>query len=155
MSKHVYVLKADLVGFSGAKRTIAVRSDQTLVSVHRALQAAFDWDDDHLYSFWLDGKFWSPAGDEYTHPWHAAEPNPLSAFAIGAAPRSAEISLDRLELKEGQRIAYLFDFGDEWRVRLTVRLITADDGQPYPRLLESVGDAPPQYADYEETEDVA
>ena len=155
MSKHVFVFKADLVGFSGVKRTIAVRSDQTLVNVHRALQAAFDWDDDHLYSFWLDGKFWSPVGGEYTHPWHAAEPNPLSAFAIGPPPRSAEISLDRLELKEGQRIAYLFDFGDEWRARLTVRRITTDDGEQYPRLLESVGEAPPQYPDYEETEDVA
>jgi hypothetical protein len=153
--KHVYVLKADLVGFSRINRTIAVRSDQTLVDVHLALQTAFDWDDDHLYSFWLDGKFWSRTGDEYTHPWHANEPNPLGDFWIGAVPQSAEISLDRLELSESQRIAYVFDFGDEWRVRLTVRQITADDGQPYPRLLKSVGEAPPQYLDYEETEDVA
>jgi hypothetical protein len=36
-----------------------------------------------------------------------------------------------------------------------VRQIIADDGQPYPRLLKSIGDAPPQYVDYEETEDVA
>jgi hypothetical protein len=153
--KHVYVLKADLVGFSRVNRTIAVRSDQTLVEVHLALQAAFDWDDDHLYSFWLDGKFWSRGGDEYTHPWHANEPNPLGAFWIGPVPQSAEISLDRLELSESQRIAYTFDFGDEWRLRLTVRQIMADDGQPYPRLLKSVGDAPPQYPDYEETEEVA
>jgi hypothetical protein len=93
--------------------------------------------------------------DEYTHPWHANEPNPLGAFWIGPVPQSAEISLDRLGLSENQRIAYIFDFGDEWRVRLTVRQIIADDGQPYPRLLKSAGDAPPQYADYEEIEDVA
>jgi hypothetical protein len=49
------------------------------------------------------------------------------------APGSAEIRLGRLKLKMGQRIAYLFDFGDEWRVRLTVREITAVDGQPCPR----------------------
>jgi len=155
VSKHVYVLKADLVGFRGVNRTIAVRSDQTLVDVHYALQDAFGWDDDHLYSFWLDGKFWSPAGDEYTHPWHAAEPNPFDLFAIGPSPQSAEIRIDALDLANGQRIAYLFDFGDEWRVRLTLREIVADGGGPYPRLLASVGDAPPQYPDYEDLEDVA
>ena len=59
-----YVLKADLVGFRGIHRTIAIRGDQTLVDVHYALQAAFDWDDDHLYSFWPDGEFYSRDGRE-------------------------------------------------------------------------------------------
>lgn len=155
MAMQVYVLRAGLVGFRGIHRTIAVRSNQTLVEVHYALQAAFDWDDDHLYSFWLDGAFWSRDGREYTYPFHASQPNPLGPFAHGPAPGSAEIRLSRLQLKEGQRIAYLFDFGDEWRVRLTVREISADDGEPYPRLLEKVGDAPPQYPDYEDVEEVA
>jgi Plasmid pRiA4b ORF-3-like protein len=62
MPKQVYVLKADLVGFRGIHRTIAIRSDQTLVDVHYALQAAFDWDDDHLYSFWPDGEFYPRDG---------------------------------------------------------------------------------------------
>jgi len=155
MPKQVYVFATSLVGFPGVRRTIAVRSDQTLVDLHDALQFAFEWDDDHLYSFWLDGKFWSRAGDEYTHPRQAAEPNPLGAFVIGPAPRSADVRLDRIELTKGHRIAYLFDFGDEWRVRLTLRQVTDDDGQQYPRLLKSVGDAPPQYPDYEEVEDVA
>ena len=155
MPKQVYVLKADLVGFRGIHRTIAIRSDQTLVEVHYALQAAFDWDDDHLYSFWPDGEFYSRDSREYTHPFHAVQPNPLGPFARGPARASAEIRLNRLKLKKGQRLAYLFDFGDEWRVRLTVRQITADDGQPYPRQLESVGDAPPQYPDYADVDEVA
>lgn len=154
MAKQGYVFKADLVGWRGVRRTIAVRSDQTLIDLHYALQAAFDWDDDHLYSYWLNGEFWAREGGEYTHPFHAAMPNPLGPFAMGPAPESAEIRLDRLRLKQGQRIAYLFDFGDEWRVRLTLRQITAADGQAYPRLLESVGEAPPQYPDYDE-EDAA
>lgn len=61
---------------------------------------------------------------------------------------------NRLRLAKGQRIAYVFDFGDEWRVRLTLRQIIADDGGMYPRLLESVGEAPPQYPDCDE-EDAA
>ncbi len=68
--------------------------------------------------------------------------------------KSAERRLDRLRLVKGQRIAYVFDFGDEWRVRLALRQIIADDGGAYPRLLESVGEAPPQYPDCDE-EDAA
>jgi hypothetical protein len=113
MPNQVYVLKAGLVGHRDIHRVIAVRSDQTLVDVHYALQAAFDWADDHLYSFWLDGEFWSRNGSEYTHPFHASQPNPLGPFARKPAPRSAEIGLGRLKLKKGQTIAYLFDFGDE------------------------------------------
>ena len=107
------------------------------------------------YSFWLKGKFWAQDGSEHTDPFHAAQPNPLGPFAIGPAPKSADVGLGRLELNTGQRIAYLFDFGDEWRVALTVRQVTADDGLPYPRLLDATGDAPPQYPDYEDVEEVA
>ena len=155
MPKQVYVFTANLVGFPGVRRTVAIHGEQTLVDLHDALQLAFAWDDDHLYSFWLDGKFWSRAGDEYTHPWHAAEPGPFAGFGLGPEPQSAETRLDHLALTKGQRIAYVFDFGDEWRVRLTLRQVMADDGLPYPRLLKAVGDAPPQYPACEELEDVA
>lgn len=144
MARQVFVFNAQLDGLRGVRRTIAVRSDQTLVDLHGALQAAFGWDDDHLYSFWLGGKFWARDGTDYTHP-----------LAAESGGKSAGRRLDRLRLTKGQRIAYLFDFGDEWRVHLMLRQITADDGAGYPRLLESVGNAPPQYPDYADEEDAA
>ncbi|MBA3327625.1 MAG: plasmid pRiA4b ORF-3 family protein [Solirubrobacterales bacterium] len=155
MSKLVFQFDADLVGFPGVRRTIAVRSGQTLLDLHDALQAAFEWDDDHLYSFWLSGEFWESDGSEYTHPFHAALPDPLGVFATGPAPKSADVRLDRLRLAKGQRIAYVFDFGDEWRVLLRLSAITADDGRAYPVLRESAGDAPPQYPEYDTEEDAA
>jgi hypothetical protein len=57
MPEQVYVFAATLVGVPGVRRTIAARGDQTLIDLHAALQRAFEWDDDHLYSFWLGGKF--------------------------------------------------------------------------------------------------
>lgn len=150
MNRRVYVFAAGLVGFRGVRREIAVRSDQTLVDLHDALRVAFELHDDHLFSFWLRGEFWSGSEDEYTHPWHATEPNPLAGFMSFGEPRSADTRLDGLELAVGQRIAYVFDFGDEWRVRLTVRRVAVDDGGTYPRVLKSVGEAPPQYPEYDE-----
>ena len=152
MARQAFVFSARLGGWKGVRRTIAVRSDQTLQVLHDALRVAFDWDDDHLYAFWLSGKFWARDDTEYVHP-SALEFNPLAGWDLPMetpSRESAEQPLDRLGLTKGQRIAYVFDFGDEWRVRLTLREIVADNGGAYPRILESVGDAPPQYPDYEE-----
>jgi hypothetical protein len=138
-----YVFDAELVGFRGVRRVIAVRNDLTLVDLHYALQSAFGWDDDHLYAFWLDGRFWKSTEQHFTRPDAGYAP-------AGSSGRSAAIRLDRLDLAQGRRIAYVFDFGDEWRVRLRVRDVVADDGHPSPRVLESVGAAPSQYGGAEE-----
>ena len=139
MARQAFVFIARLDGFKAVRRTIAVRTDQTLADLHDVLHAAFDWDDDHLYSFWLGGKFWARDGAEYVHPF-ALETDPFAGWdmATGQPTReSADRRLDRLRLTKGQRIAYLFDFGDEWRVRLTLRDI---DGRrrrrvsPHPRI---------------------
>lgn len=140
MAQQTYVFDAELVGFEGVIRTISVRGDLTLIDLHYALQAAFDWDDDHLYCFWLDGAFWSPGVDRYTHPCHAARPD-----AAQANPKSAQIPLDELGLAPVGLLAYVFDFREEWRVGLRLREVTHDDGSASPRLLRSTGSPPPQY----------
>lgn len=137
MRKQTYVFTAELVGFDGVRRTIAIRDDLTLVDVHYALQSAFGWDDDHLYSFWLDGAFWASEDAHYTHPYHAASLEPPA--------KSARARLDGLALSEGQRIAYVFDFGHEWRVDLTLREIRPHEGRAVTRCIEKIGTAPPQY----------
>lgn len=50
---------------------------------------------------------------------------------------------------------HLFDFGDEWRVRLTLRETTPADGGTYPRILQSVGAAPAQYPEVQDAQDAA
>src|SRR4051812_25336457 len=52
--KQIYVFEAELVDLT-VRRTIATRSSQTLDDLHHTLRAAFGWDDEHLYSFWLKG----------------------------------------------------------------------------------------------------
>jgi hypothetical protein len=94
-----------------------------------------------------------------------------SASALAASPRpmpsdgactpssdqttwlpSADTRLDQLALERGQKIAYLFDYGDQWEVRLRLREISAADDGEYPRILESGGDALPQYEEIPEEE---
>jgi hypothetical protein len=133
--RQAYVFEAKLVDHPGVSRTVAVAGDQTLEVLHIFLRLGFGWDDDHLYSFWLDGEFWGDPASEYTAP---LEPE---------GKKTAEARLEQLGLEPGQKIAYVFDFGDEWRVDLNVAEIEPAGDDPYPQLLASRGEAPPQYPD--------
>lgn len=140
--REALVFDAELVDHRGVRRKIAVAADQTLEDLHDALRQAFEWHDDHLYSFWLDGEFWGDPETEYTSP-DEAEP--------GA--RTADATLASLDLEVGQQIAYIFDFGDEWKVRLKLAELRPAGKEPLPAVVERVGAAPPQYAPLDEDEE--
>jgi hypothetical protein len=147
-----YVFATRLVAPPTVTRTIALLATQTLDDLHHAVRDAHGWDDDHLYSFWLKGRYWADDGSGYTHPFHAEMPDPLEGYTARARRQSAAIPLGRLRLKSGQRIAYVFDFGDEWRVDIRLdRMVAAGEG-PHPRVIEASGHAPPQYAGWDDVD---
>jgi hypothetical protein len=133
------VFDAELLGVRGVRARLAVLERQQLTALHDAIQQAFGWWDDHLYSFWLDGSFWGSDDVELTSPVTPDE---------GVA--TADVPVAELGLRLGQRIAYVFDFGDEWRVRLTVRERIAPEPGDHPRVLELRGTPPPQYAAHDD-----
>jgi hypothetical protein len=131
----VLVFDAELLNASGVRARLAVDAGQHLTALHNAIVEAFGWDDDHLYSFWLDGEFWGSTSTEFARPSPIAE----------ASTQTADVPLVELDLAVGASIAYIFDYGDEWRVRLVLREYAETDGGAYPRVLDRVGTAPPQY----------
>ncbi len=64
-------------------------------------------------------------------------------------------TLESLGLRKGKKFMYLFDYGDEWRFQVRVDAINnkADPNAEYPILVESVGEAPQQYPDWDEEDD--
>lgn len=127
-------------GSGPVARTIAILEDQTLEQLHEALRLAFGWSDPHLYAFWTDGKFWSQDPDAgYWAP-----------FELEEAKRSARVPVGELALRKGKKIAYLFDYGDEWR--LTLRFVDSWEAgdNSYPMLVEAEGTPPPQYPPFED-----
>lgn len=138
----VLVFHAKLENVPRVSAEVAVRADQDLTALHEALVEAFGWFDDHLYAFWLDGRYWGDRETEYTRPETLDEwEDPV---------RTADVTVGSLKLEIGQKIAYVFDFGDEWRVRLTVKAIGDGDADEYPRVLKRLGEAPPQYPDLDD-----
>jgi hypothetical protein len=138
-----YVFHAKLAAYPRVVRTVALTGNQTLEELHEMFRAEFGWDDPHLYSFWLSGRFWDGPETEYAAPFDLEE----------SGAKSARTPLGEVGLDQGQRIAYLFDYGDNWEVEVTVAEIRDAGDASYPQVLERVGDAPPQYAPLDEDEE--
>lgn len=130
----LYRFKVALDGRRSVWRRIEMRGDQSLDDLHGAIQDAFEWDDDHLYAFFLSGRAW----DEET-----AYESPYGEGRSAAAYR-----LEQLSLVQGQSFLYIFDFGDELRHVVTVEAVVPDGVEPgadYPRITEQHGKPVPQY----------
>jgi Plasmid pRiA4b ORF-3-like protein len=134
----VFVFEASLLNVDAVSARVAVAGHEHLTELHGAIQQAFNWEDDHLYSFWLDGEFWGDAAAERVIPG-----------APDTDSRTADVPIESLRLEPGGRIAYVFDYGDEWRVMLTLRE-RLDGGDHVPRVADRQGTAPPQYPPLEE-----
>lgn len=125
-------------------RVIAIDAQATLEDLHEAIQSIYDFDNDHLYAFFMDNEAWSRTGDSYFDPrGEMDDQKPADAFQLG-----------EVGLYVKQAFLYLFDFGDQWAFEITVESISpikAKSKQLY-RLIETQGKAPAQY-DWEEEDD--
>lgn len=130
-----YVFKVSLAG--NIWRRIELSAGHTLLDLHRAIQDAYSFDDDHLYSFFMDGRPWSH--DRFTSP------------EDDEGPHVDEVKIGELGLWPGQSFLYLFDYGDEWHFKVELEDIRTGEPKPSrPRIVESKGKAPEQYPPYDE-----
>ena len=133
LARGTFVLKVS-VG-KGIWRKIAISGEDTLKDFHVAIQFAFQFDFDHLYAFFMDGKRWS----------HDA----INGPECDEGPYANDFRIGELELSVGQGFLYLFDFGDEWRFWVELKEIREDSRKlPEPEVIESKGAAPEQYPSY-------
>lgn len=125
----IYVFKVSLS--KNIWRKIEISGDDTLLSLHNAIQDAFDFDSDHLYSFFMDGKPWSD--ERISSPFEEEYPD------------ADEVKIGELGLYVGQEFLYLFDYGDKWHFKIKLEEIKKGDKPKEPRIIERKGKAPPQY----------
>jgi hypothetical protein len=111
-------------------RTIEVRENFTLEQLHSYIQEIVNFDDDHLYEFYI-GK------------------NPRNKSSV---IESNKIKLNEIYPITGYKLYYLFDFGDSWlfQIKKSRKRAVEVPGAKYPRLINSIGINPEQYPDYEE-----
>jgi hypothetical protein len=131
----VYTFKVSLAG--DCWRQISVSHRHTLADLHLAIQGAFNFDDDHLYAFYVEG-------DTHTGKPFYCE---YAAEDEGEDAKTAEeTTIEEMALFKGQKLCYLFDFGDEWLFDVT--LIKIDKNAPpllKPLIVKTKGEPPEQY----------
>ena len=134
---------------------IEALGSQSLHDLHGAIQEAFGFDDDHMYSYFMSGKAWDLSGYEYFHP-DAAPQNEvevrrreMTAIIRGKHPEprlpATEVMVQSLDLERKQRLLYLFDYGDEWLFEVEFVGEGVADEAFYPRVVGSRGESPQQY----------
>jgi hypothetical protein len=123
----VYQLKISLSGFRPAVwRRVLVPAGASLGLLHCVIQIVMGWDDDHLHAFTADGMTYSDPSYSLEHDGDEDAVRLAKAF-----PRV------------GNRMAYVYDFGDEWRHDIVLEAILAhDDSIVYPICVTGRGDAP-------------
>ena len=134
----IYIFKVSLD--KKTWRRIAISSTDVLDDLHDAIQKAFEFDNDHLYQFSFRNHF----GIEQRVPHPMCE---------------EEFSTDEFEIKDlplriGEKMEYVFDFGDYWQ--FTVELEKIEPPNPKfkrAKILESHGKAPEQYPDWEDDDE--
>ena len=149
---NIYQFKITLEYGTEIWRTIDIRGDQTLDNLHEAIQIAFNWDNDHLYSFFLSGRYWDKK-TEYVSEWNIN--NTGINMQSGLKPQNTDkTTISSLGLTQGATISYIFDYGDSWKHKIKlINIIEQKTGARYPRTVERYGEAPKQYPDYNEEED--
>ena len=117
-------------------RVIRCLPTHTFEDLHLAIQKAFEFDNDHLYSFYLDGKKYS----------NYSVNSPFSE----EPPFTDETCLGDERLLHKQRILYLFDYGDCWEFNIILD-IKYDGNVTFekPEIIKTVGEAPEQYPEYD------
>lgn len=134
---------------------------QTLNDLHMVIQEAFGFDADHLYSFFMSGKAWDTSDFEYYHPEADGGPPEADMRAVlslirGSKPQprlpATKAGIESLNLKPKQKFLYLFDYGDEWQFEVEFLKEGSSVKTRYRRIIDSRGEAPQQYEDYDEEE---
>jgi hypothetical protein len=128
-------------------RIIEIRGEQTLADLHEILFKAFDREEEHLYEFQFKGEGPAdPQAEKYISPLAVDDADELEADGI-----STETKIGSLDLEVGEPFGYWFDFGDDWWHQVNVVSIKGNipEGH-YPKIIDRVGESPPQYADFDE-----
>jgi len=109
-------------------RRLSLPGDVTLGELHRVIQIAFGWEDDHLHVFEAKGLRY---GDVVFRPSQGVSDERKTTLAA-LAPR------------KGSRLSYTYDFGDNWVHDIVVEETEPAEGEPRVVCLAAERAGPPE-----------
>lgn len=139
-SAHVAELEVTLDLLTPCSRTLVVPSNLNFHQLHRILQCAFEWHDNHLHQFVL-------AEDARGRPIKVIQPDDEEDddwFESGEGPENIDGTTITVKetFEQQSSIRYDYDFGDGWVHTIKLKRFIPDCTDPYPHCTKAVGDAP-------------
>lgn len=144
----VYTLSVKCVGGRHYEeeciRVIEIAEDDSLHSLHVAIQKAVNFDCDHLYDFFKGRNQYSRQNVVEKTPggniWDSMD-NDIDYD---------EIKLNEIYPLQNKKLYYYFDYGDSWMFEIRKKRIKKEmiPGEKYPRVIEEIGPAPLQYGSF-------
>ncbi len=123
------------VKVGSCERIISIGDQFTLDDLHYQIQESVDFDKDHLYYFQfgkgtLKKRYFAPECDDEMY-------------------QASNVTLAELMLCEGMQFEYLFDFGDQWIFRISVKQIITEHTKES-KISHVKGENPTQYRYFDE-----
>jgi hypothetical protein len=113
-------------------RRVEVSLTTNLRALHEVIQAVMPWENMHLYRFTIADRFYG-------------EPGPEDALWGHNIFQAKSMRLGTLIGRGVTGFLYTYDFGDDWRHRVTVETVTeADPETEYPVFIGGERRAPPE-----------
>ncbi len=129
----------------GWQGVLEIDATATLDDLHQAIQRAVDFDNDHLYHFYLSR---SERSRESARLYNLDEDDDFDADELPIENLNALFPLPK-----DKKLFYLFDYGDNWLFQVSLsrkKPFPCVVGTEYPRLVEAFGNKPQQYVDWDE-----
>ena len=128
-----------------AMRKIKIAGSRSLYNFARVIIKAFSFSFDHAFGFYDSFGNLRDAKKIYELFVDAGEE------ASPAAQGVKKTKISQVFINTGEKMLFLFDYGDEWRFAVELKEIRkAEERESEPVILESTGKAPAQYPSCED-----
>jgi hypothetical protein len=123
-------------------RRLLVRSDTSLGKLHRIIQVAMGWWDEHLHQFIVGRTYYGIPDPDYLDDLEMRD--------------ERRVKLSQIVTGEGFKFRYEYDFGDDWMHQVLLeKILPPEPGQTYPLCVKGRRACPPEdvggiwgYADF-------
>jgi hypothetical protein len=135
-----YQLRIELRDFKPAiYRDVLVDPATPLPKLHKLIQAAMGWDDEHMHGFAVSLK-----NEPYYRVQASRRFEKPNADGWGApANNEARFRLQDVMRDPKDKLLYLYDFGDDWEHVITLKAVV-DTEMALPHLLKAQQGCPPE-----------
>ena|SRR6266702_1059222 len=141
-----FIFRAALQGSASIYRDIELAPSKSLYVLAETIVSSFNFDFDHAFGFYTG---LTPAKIHKTFPKYE-----LFADMGDADPQVLGVKKTRISqafFEVGQTMLFLFDYGDDWLFRVTLRAVGKKSAKTrYPRVVATGGEAPVQYPDHDD-----